>query len=216
MAEPLRITVCVVALTQGDYKDLDPGVQTKWAALFANPGKPYHKSSPDEWKPFDIDSVSQYLADPNIQASFLSIQLDDDKKRYQALKETSLYIVDPVVLLHAATGDRLSKEIQIAINPGKKSFCIFLPATIPDPLRAELIDNCQAKLKNLWDCWTDQDDYDLAESHDRFKKYLLRLARLLTSKPDQSTLALAQAIYKQMGVSAPSLNQAPHLGKAGG
>jgi hypothetical protein len=216
MADSLRITVCVIALTQDDYQGLDPTVRAKLAALFATPGKPYHKSSPDEWRPFDIDSVSQYLTNANIEASFLSVQLDDEKRRTRALRETSLYIVDPVVLLHGPKGDRLAKEIQIAIYAGEKSFCIILPDIFADTLRTELRNNCQVRLKDLWDSWKDQDDYDLVESHERFQKYLFRLARLLTSKPDQNTLASAQAIYKERGVAAPNLNQVPHLGRGAG
>jgi hypothetical protein len=207
----IQVTVCVIALTQGDNANIDPAFQARLAGLFASTGKPYDKSSPDEWRPFNIDSVSEYLKNASIQASFLSLQLDNKATRNRALRDTRLYIIDPFVLVHAVKGAPLSAEIQAAIFAGPKAFCIVLPAAIPDPLRKDIEAYCQRELSDLWGSWEDQDDAEVVLTHEHFKKYLGRLVRLLTAKPNQEALELARQAFAVMGVGSPPLPQPPSL-----
>src|SRR5262245_47800055 len=120
----IQITVCVIALTQGDQKDIELVFQPRLAGFFTAAGKPYDKASPHEWRPFSVDSISEYLKNASIKASFMSLDLDDEARRNTALRKTNLYIIDPLVLLHTTRGTRLSDAIQSGIYSASKAFCI--------------------------------------------------------------------------------------------
>ena len=210
----IQVTVCVIALTQGDQKSIDPVFQPKLAGFFASAGKPYDKSSPDEWRPFSIDSISEYLKNANIQPSFLSLQLDNQATLNKALRETRLYIIDPLVLLHTVKSANLSGKIQTAIFSGPKAFCIVLPIAIPDPLRSEIEAFCKSELQDLWNSWEDQRDSELVLTHEHFRRYLKNLANLLASQPNQEMRDLAQQIFNSRGVASPDLPQPPSFGRS--
>jgi hypothetical protein len=217
MPDRIRITVCVVALTQADYHDLDPALQATLAALpgfydFGTPGKPY-AASPDEWHPFDRGfSIREYLERANLEASLLSTQLYDDDAGPEVLKKAHLYIIDPLVLLHSKKRDRLAREIQIAIFVGEKAFCIILPTDLPKTLQKEIADLCAAQLRNLYGIRADNDSYEWRiEDADRLDVYLRRLARQLGSKPNPAALAVVQALLLNRGVPSPDLPGPPQL-----
>jgi hypothetical protein len=217
MPDRVRITVCVVALTQADYQDLDPAVQVKLTALpsfydFATPGKPY-AASPDEWRPFDMGlPIREYLTKANLEASLLSSQLYDNAAGPEVLKKTHLYIIDPLVLIHTTKRDRLAREIQTAIFVGEKAFCIILPADLPKELQKEITDLCAAQLRNLYGIRADSDSYEWrVEDADRLEVYLRRLARQLASKPNPAALAVVQALLLNRGVPSPDLPEPPQL-----
>src|SRR5712691_9579361 len=157
MANEIRITVCVVALTQGDYADLDPKIQAKLAALrpsfdFAISGKPY-ATSPDEWQPFNVAlPIREYLKNANLTATFLSSQLYDNATALDVLKKTQLYIIDPLVLTHSKKRDWLTRDIQRTIYTAdvEKAFCIILPADLPPSLRDEIATMYSTDLNNLY------------------------------------------------------------------
>lgn len=216
MSDAIPITVCVIALTQSDYKDLDPDLQTKLTSLkehydFSVAGKPY-AASPDEWRPFDTNSpIRDYLAKANLEPSLLSSQLYDSRTLGDVLKNTYLYLIDPLVLLHTKKGSRLSGEIQLAIYTSEKAFCVILPDGLPSTLREEIEAICFEKLNDLRKAWNDQDYCEYVETADRLRKYLKRLARQISEKPNPSALAAFQALYHQLGVANPDLYKSPKL-----
>lgn len=214
MPDRLRITVCVVALTQADCQDLDPAVQAKLKALpgvydFTTLGKPY-AASPDEWRPFDMGlPIREYLTKANLDASLVSTQVYDNA---DVRRKTHLYIIDPLVLVHAKKKDRLAREIQTAIFVGGKAFCIILPADLPKELQKEIADLCIAQLGDLYGIRKESDSYEWhVEDADRLDAYLQRLTRQLGPKPDPIVMLAAQAIFQSRGVSAPNLSEPPQL-----
>lgn len=211
MPNPIQITVCVIALTREDQINLDPAFQARLTEFFAADGKPYDKSSPDEWRPFNVDTVSDYLKNASIKPSFLSLQLNDAATRNRALRDTRLYIIDPLVLLHTLKGTTLSGAIQTAIYSGPKAFCIVLPVTIPDSLRKDIEACCQSKLPDLWKSWEDQEDAELVLTQEHFRRYLKNLANLLASKPNQDALELVRQLLTLGGVASPDLPRPPQL-----
>jgi hypothetical protein len=217
MPDPVRITVCVVALTQKDYEDLDPVVQAKLAAAtgfydFATAGRPY-AASPDEWRPFYADlPIREYLAKANLEASLLSTQLYDTSTGPEVLKKTHLYIIDPFVLTHTKKRDLLAREIQTAIFVSDKAFCIILPAELPEPLRTEIANMCITQLSRLYGVRADNDSCEWkVEDADRLRTYLMRLARQLGPKPNPVALIEVQGILQRRGVAAPNLFGPPQL-----
>jgi hypothetical protein len=217
MPDRTRITVCVVALTQSDYNELDPSIQTQLTALtalydFGTPGKPY-AGSPDEWRPFDMGGpIREYLEKANFEASLLSSQLFDSAAAREVLKKTHLYIIDPFVLTHAKKKDRLAGDVQTAIFITEKAFCVILPAELPKALRTEIANKCAAELGDLYGIRDEDDSYEwVVEDAERLNGYLKRLARRLVSKPDPDALAAVQALLGGRGVPSPSLPSPPRL-----
>jgi len=217
MADKVSITVCVVALTQEDYLDLDPGIQIKLKALagvydFDTAGKPY-SMSPDEWQPFEVGlPIRRYLEIANLRASLLSAQLYDPKVGPEVLKKTFLYIIDPLVLTHTKKRDWLAREVQTTIYTAEKAFCIILPVGLPESLRKEIAEICADQLRYLHAIRDDKDSYEWqVENADRLQTYLKRLARQLGPKPDPIAILLTQAIFQQRGVANPDLPGNPQL-----
>jgi hypothetical protein len=220
MPDRIRITVCVVALTQADYQD--PAVQAKLAAVpgiydFTTPGKPY-AASPDEWRPFSMGPpIREYLEKANLEASLLSTQLYDNAAKREVLKKTNLYIIDPLTLIHSQKGDLLAEHVQTAIyvssnDANSKAFCIILPADLPATLRTEIADMCASRLRDLCSIRDDDDSYEWeVEDADRLNRYLKGLARRLASKPDPYMLLLVQQALQGRGVPAPKLDGPPQM-----
>jgi len=218
MADKIRITVCVVALTQNDYQDLEPAIQAKLTALsalydFSTAGAPY-AASPDDWQPFGAGllTISKYLEEANLAASFLSARLYDSKIDPKVLKNTNLYIIDPFVLTHTKKRDRLAREIQTAIFVGEKAFCIILPEELPKPLRVELANLCASQLCDLYSIRKNNDSYEWkVEDSERLQDYLNSLARQLSLKPDLGQLAAVKAFFSGRGVPDPNLSGPPPM-----
>ena len=213
---PESITVCVIALTQNDYGGLDPTAQSKLAGLpeiydFKTSGKPY-AGTPDDWQPFNTTlSIQAYLKQSDLEANLLSNQLYALATFQDVLKNTHLYVIDPFVLMHSNKADRLVREVQTAIYSADKAFCIILPEDIPSAVRKEIVEICYQKLNSLKSILQDKDSGEWIENADRLNKFLKRLARQMSAKPNPAALELVQAILNSRGVPEPGLKRAPQL-----
>jgi hypothetical protein len=219
MANENLITVCVVALTQGDYLELDPNIKDQLTALrpsfdFATAGRPY-AASPDEWRPFEVDvPIRQYLKKANLVATFVSTQLYDDQASFDVLRDTQLYIIDPFVLTHRIKRQWLSREVQRTIYTANsdKAFCIIIPSDLPPSLRNQIALLCSTQLNKLYGIRDQKDLYEWqVENAERLRSYLNRLSRQLTSQTNFDVVLQARAILTQLGVRNPGLSSTPGL-----
>lgn len=195
MPDP-EIKVCVVALTQKDYADIEPEdfrtllVTPPPFCDFAVPGKPY-APAPDDWRPFvGSDTVMQFLRAANLAPISTSTYLydPDNKISTEARDNTDLYIIDPLVLMHRVKREILCSKVQPEIRKAKTAFCIILPSNIPPGIRTKLEIACSTRLSDLFDTWLDVDVWEWeVERPQQLKKFLRWLARYLNLNGKGST-----------------------------
>lgn len=192
-----RITVCVIALTQADFAEIEPD---DFRASLATPppfydfnilGKPY-APAPDDWRPFGgDDTVAQLIKAAGLTLNSMSIQLYDPAASVEARDKTDLYIIDPLVLMHRVKRNKLRYNVQERIQAAKKAFCIILPRNIPQTIRDKLEEACLRDLNDLFGAWLDVDVWEWeVEKPLQLHKFLRRVAKHFSEKGDPSTMAI--------------------------
>jgi hypothetical protein len=214
----IPLSVCVIALTQNDYHDLEPDRFRNLldAAAdcfnFAQQGKPY-APSPDDWKPFGENwPLVDALRAANFEPNFLSNQLYNTDAGGSVREITDLYIIDPLVLMHRSKRDLLIREVQATILAARRAFCIILPATLPPNLRDEIENACTNSLRDLHRVWVDRDgcEWEIEKTF-RLQAFFKRLAHQFSQRPNPANLQTALTIFAERGTPPVNLTELPRL-----
>lgn len=214
-----RITICVIALTQADFADIEPDAFRVLLATpppfydFNVPGRPY-ALAPDDWRPFGgNDTVTQLIEAAGLTLNSMSIQLFDPAASVEARDKTELYIIDPLVLMHRAKRNTLRYNVQERIQAAKRAFCIILPSDVPQTIRDELKEACSRDLNDLFRAWLEVDVWEWeVEKPLQLHKFLRRVAKHFSAKGDPSAMAIFfQKSNDEFGTPRVTLAELPRM-----
>ena len=190
MSSPLRIVVCVCALTHAEllryWNDIPADIRALLDAgngdyAVAEKGKVYGDKR-DDWSPFSNGtSVLRYLTDVGFRKLPVSDNLDDlgnPARKQELLNRVQLYIFDPLFVVLQRKNAAVVELLQGMIGSSGKNFCILIPNRMPADLRERLIAVCSSKLDQLKLAYADEGRGEWeAEKALRLTSYLHRVAR---------------------------------------
>jgi hypothetical protein len=218
MPEKLLIKVCVMALTYGQHNQIQSTTLQQligdcMPVYDLNQNGKVYSSSPDEWSPFeDNKKIVDFLDQTGFGANSLSHYIYDYPQqtgRDAILKDTELYIIDPLFLALEATNAQMIAQLDAVISTSQKDFCLILPEQLTTALKEQLSSIAEDKMPMSKDVYIQQyHGMWLVNSSTHLIAYLNGVRLKLKNKPNDDRLRMFADLW---GGGPTGLNNLPRL-----